>query len=106
MFSEGMKELLKSDLQALAEKIQNLPENTSASEMQNLAKELYEKLTILKFVEENLDEQKVTERLLETIVEEKIKEEETSIEDDFSNSDILRASMRARTMFTEYPNHV
>ena len=89
MFSEGMKALLKSDLQALAEKIQNLSENTSASEMQNLAKELYEKLTILKFVEENLDEQKVAERLLETIVEEKIKEEETSIEDDFANSDIL-----------------
>ena len=84
-----MKALLKSDLQALAEKIQNLSENTSASEMQNLAKELYEKLTILKFVEENLDEQKVAERLLETIVEEKIKEEETSIEDDFANSDIL-----------------
>ena len=47
MFSEGMKALLKSDLQALAEKAQNLSENTSASEMQNLAKELYEKLTIL-----------------------------------------------------------
>jgi len=84
-----MKALLKSDLQALAEKIQNLSENTSVSEMQNLAKELFEKLTVLKFVEENLDTQKVAEPIPEIIIEEPVKEEETSIEDDFSNSDIL-----------------
>ncbi|NQY27980.1 MAG: hypothetical protein HRT69_00740 [Flavobacteriaceae bacterium] len=89
MFSEGMKALLKSDLQALAEKIQNLSENTSVSEMQNLAKELFEKLTVLKFVEENLDTQKVAEPIPEIIIEESVKEEETSIEDDFANSEIL-----------------
>ena len=84
-----MKALLKSDLQALAEKIQNLSENTSVSEMQNLAKELFEKLTVLKFVEENLDTQKVAEPIPEIIIEESVKEEETSIEDDFANSEIL-----------------
>jgi len=89
MFSEGMKALLKSDLQALAEKIINSSENTSVSEMQNLAKGLYEKLTVLKFVEENLDAQKVTEYISESIVEETVKEEETIIEDDFADSGIL-----------------
>lgn len=89
MFSEGMKALLKSDLQALAEKIQNSSENTSVSEMQNLAKGLYEKLTILKFVEENLDVQKVAEPISETIVEEQEKEEEVIIEDDFGDSGML-----------------
>ncbi len=87
MFSEGMKALLKSDLQALAEKIQNSSENTSVSEMQNLAKELYEKLTVLKFVEENLDVRKVAEPISEIIVEEK--EEEIIIEDDFGDSGML-----------------
>ena len=71
-----MKESLKSDLQALAGKIQNLSENTSVSEMQNSAKELYEKLTVLKFVEENLDGQKVAEPISETIIEAVVKEEE------------------------------
>ena len=89
MFSEGMKALLKSDLQALAGKIQNSSENTSVSEMQNLAKELYEKLTVLKFVEENLDVQKVIDPIPQTIVDEKVKEEETIIEDDFGDSGML-----------------
>jgi len=89
MFSEGMKELLKSDLQALAEKIKNSSEKTSVSEMQNLAKELYEKLTVLKFVEENLDVQKVAESIPEIVVEETVKEEEAIIEDDFADSGIL-----------------
>jgi hypothetical protein len=89
MFSEGMKALLKSDLQALAEKIQNSSENSSVSEMQNLAKELYEKLTVLKFVEENLDTRKVAEPISETIVEVLEKEEETIVEDDFGDSGML-----------------
>ena len=89
MFSEGMKALLKSDLQALAEKIQNSSENSSVSEMQNLAKELYEKLTVLKFVEENLDTRKVGEPISETIVEVLEKEEETIVEDDFGDSGML-----------------
>jgi len=89
MFSEGMKELLKSDLQALAEKIQNSSENSSVSELQNLAKELYEKLTVLKFVEENLDVQKVVEPTSETIVEEQEIEAAAVIEDDFGDSGIL-----------------
>jgi len=89
MFSEGMKALLKSDLQALAGKIQNLSENTSVSEMQSLAKELYEKLTVLKFVDENLDDQKVAEPISETIIKETVKEEETVIEDDFGDSGML-----------------
>ena len=89
MFNEGMKALLKSDLQALAKKIQNSSENSSVSEMQNLAKELYEKLTVLKFVEENLDVQKVAEPISETIVEVLEKEEEIIIEDDFGDSGML-----------------
>lgn len=84
-----MKALLKSDLQALAKKIQNSSENSSVSEMQNLAKELYEKLTVLKFVEENLDVQKVAEPISETIVEVLEKEEEIIIEDDFGDSGML-----------------
>jgi hypothetical protein len=58
MFSKGMKESLKSDLQALAEKINNLSSDTSVSELQNSAKELYEQLTVLMFVEENLTVEK------------------------------------------------
>jgi len=88
MFSKGMKESLKSDLQALAEKIRNSSEIISVSEMQILAKELYEKLTILKFVEENLDTQKSDKNIPETIIQEKVKEEKT-IEDDFGDQEIL-----------------
>jgi len=85
-----MKALLKSDLQALAEKTQNLSENTSVSEMQNLAKELYEKLTILKFVEENLGVKKQVEPISETIVVAETKEaEESVIEESFDDLGIL-----------------
>jgi len=89
MVTKGMKESLKLDLQALARKIQNSSENTSVSEMQRLAKELYEKLTVLKFVEENLDDKKVAEPISEKINEEVVKEEETIIEDDFGDSGML-----------------
>jgi hypothetical protein len=54
MFSEEMKAKLKSDLQALTEKVIDFSNETPVSELQNSAKELYEKLTVLLFVEENL----------------------------------------------------
>ncbi len=54
--SKSMKALLKSDLQAIADKIKSLPEDALVSELQNCAKELYEKLTVLRFVEDNLKE--------------------------------------------------
>jgi hypothetical protein len=53
-----MKAILRSNLQALAEKINNLSSDTSVSELQNSAKELYEQLTVLMFVEENLTVEK------------------------------------------------
>ena len=84
-----MKTLLKSDLQALAEKTQDLSENNSVSEMQVLAKELYEKLTILKFVEENLSTSEVTTPISEVVIETEIKKEEVVIEDDFGDSGML-----------------
>ena len=56
-----MKGILKSDLQALAEKIKNLPDDALVSELQNTAKELYEKLTVLQFVQENLQNETRTE---------------------------------------------
>jgi len=88
MFSKGMKESLKSDLQALAEKIRSSSEMDSVSGMQNLAKELYEKLTVLRFVEANFDAQKVTEPILETIVQ--LEENDPEIvEDEFGDSGIL-----------------
>lgn len=83
-----MKESLKSDLQALAEKIRSSSEVTSVSEMQNLAKELYEKLTVLKFVEENPKAQKVTEPLPIAIIQEVVKED-VPVEDDFGDSGVL-----------------
>lgn len=46
-----MKHLLKSDIQAIAEKIVNSDGLDNVVELQQLAKELYEKLTILKFME-------------------------------------------------------
>jgi hypothetical protein len=58
MFSGEMKAILRSNLQALAEKINNLSSDTSVSELQNSAKELYEQLTVLMFVEENLKVEK------------------------------------------------
>jgi len=84
-----MKNILKSDLLALAEKIRSSSEEISVSEMQNLAKELYEKLTILKFVEENPDVQETTESIPVEVVQETIKEEVVPIETDFGDVGIL-----------------
>jgi len=84
-----MKNILKSDLLALAEKIRSSSENMSTSEMKNLAKELYEKLTILKFVEEKPDVQEATESIPVEVVQETIKEEVVPIETDFGDVGIL-----------------
>jgi len=84
-----MKNILKSDLLALAEKIRSSSENMSTSEMKNLAKELYEKLTILKFVEEKPDVQEATESIPVEVVQETIKEEVAPIETDFGDVGIL-----------------
>ena len=84
-----MKNILKSDLLVLAEKIRSSSQEISVSEMQNLAKELYEKLTILKFVEENPAVQETTESIPVAIVQETIKEEVTPIETDFGDVGIL-----------------
>jgi hypothetical protein len=48
-----MKNKLEAELKELAKKIQDL-DNSSVAGLQNLARELYEKLTILAFTEENL----------------------------------------------------
>ena len=45
-----MKNLLKSDLNLLAEKILTTSNDVSVSELQHLAQKLYEKLTVLEFV--------------------------------------------------------
>jgi len=84
-----MKNILKSDLLALAEKIRSSSEEISVSEMQNLAKELYEKLTILKFVEENTAVQETTESIPVEVVQETTKEEVAPIETDFGDVGIL-----------------
>ena len=85
-----MKNILKSDLLALSERIRNSSEDLSVSEMQNLAKELYEKLTILKFVEENPDSQETIENVSIEVVQEVIAEEEVApIETDFGDVGIL-----------------
>lgn len=83
MFSEEMKAKLKSDLQALTEKVINFSNETPVSELQNSAKELYEKLTILLFVEENLkvdnDEESQIEfsnEVVESFEKKTIKEED------------------------------
>ena len=85
-----MKNILKSDLLALSERIQSSPEDLSVSEMQILAKELYEKLTVLKFVEENPINQEKTEGIPVKVVQEAVAEEEVSpIESDFGDVGIL-----------------
>lgn len=60
-----MRNLLKSDLKALAEKILVTSNDASVSELQNLAKELYEKLTVLEFVTSNLSDEIVHETPVE-----------------------------------------
>jgi hypothetical protein len=83
MFSEEMKAKLKSDLQALTEKVIDFSNETPVSELQNSAKELYEKLTVLLFVEENLkvdnDEESQIEfsnEVVESFEQKTIKEED------------------------------
>jgi hypothetical protein len=49
-----MKNLLKSELKVLAEKILTTSNDVSVSELQHLAQELYEKLTVLEFVNSNI----------------------------------------------------
>ena len=69
-----MKNLLKSDLNLLAEKILETPNNVSVSELQHLAQELYEKLTVLEFVTTNLSEETAQKEVV--IVEKKVVVEE------------------------------
>ncbi len=90
-----MKNLLKSDLKVLAEKILKTSDDVSVSELQHLAQELYEKLTVLEFVNSNLSKalpQKETVTVEEVVVAEElpikeeklsnvIEEESSSIED-------------------------
>ncbi len=49
-----MKKKLESDLKKLANTILNNPSGTSTMQLKQLAKELYEKLTIVAFTEDNL----------------------------------------------------
>lgn len=49
-----MKDILQADLKDLANKIINDNQDSSASSLQKKARELYEKLTVLAFTEENL----------------------------------------------------
>ena len=84
-----MKNILKSDLLALAEKIRTSSHEMSVSEMQNLAKELYEKLTILKFVEERPDVQETSEIVPQEVIQEATKEEVSPIETNFGDVGIL-----------------
>lgn len=81
-----MKNILKSDLLALSERIISSSEDLSVSEMQNLAKELYEKLTILQFVEENHDNQETIESVSAEISTEEVI---APIETDFGDVGIL-----------------
>lgn len=79
-----MKNLLKSDLNLLAEKILETPNNVSVSELQHLAQELYEKLTVLEFVTTNLSEETAQK---EVVIVEKtvVVEEMTTQENEVSN---------------------
>lgn len=52
-----MKNLLQSDLKVVAEKILATSSDVSVSELQHLAQKLYEKLTVLEFVNSNLSEE-------------------------------------------------
>ena len=79
-----MKNLLKSDLNLLAEKILETPNNVSVSELQHLAQKLYEKLTVLEFVNSNLSEETAEK---EVVIVEKtvVVEEMTTQENEVSN---------------------
>lgn len=84
-----MKNLLTAELKALAEKIVTSTDDVSVSELQHSAKDLYEKLTVLRFVEKNIttDDTSVTEKKAviptpEAIAEEpEVEEVENTLED-------------------------
>lgn len=78
-----MKNLLKSDLNLLAEKILTTSNDVSVSELQHLAQKLYEKLTVLEFVISNLSEETAEKEVVivkKTVVVEElaVQEEEVS----------------------------
>ena len=78
-----MKNLLKSDLNLLAEKILATSNDVSVSELQHLAQKLYEKLTVLEFVNSNLSEETAEKEVVivkKTVVVEElaVQEEEVS----------------------------
>ncbi len=85
-----MKAILKLELEALAEKINNFSEDTSVSVLQNSAKELYEKLTVLLFVEENLNIDKLVESIpAKNISEVEIDEKKLIDKDHLGDTGIL-----------------
>lgn len=79
-----MKNLLKSDLNLLAEKILETPNNVSVSELQHLAQELYEKLTVLEFVTTNLSEE-IAQKEVVIVEKTVVVEEMTTQENEVSN---------------------
>jgi hypothetical protein len=89
MFSGEMKAILRLNLQALAEKINNLSNDTSVSELQNSAKELYEQLTVLAFVEENLKVENKTESSDLSATNIESFEKQTIEEEDLGDTGIL-----------------
>ncbi|MDC3388544.1 hypothetical protein OAX11_03425 [Flavobacteriaceae bacterium] len=84
-----MKAILRLNLQALAEKINNLSNDTSVSELQNSAKELYEQLTVLAFVEENLKVENKTESSDLSATNIESFEKQTIEEEDLGDTGIL-----------------
>ncbi|MGB0896444.1 MAG: hypothetical protein ACPGU9_01660 [Flavobacteriaceae bacterium] len=81
-----MKKILQSELKNVAEKILATPQDISVSELQNLAKELFEKLTVLEFVNSNLTIEKSSapqkEERTEEVVQDIKEEKETIAIDD------------------------
>lgn len=78
-----MKNLLQSDLNLLAEKILATSNDVSVSELQHLAQKLYEKLSVLEFVNSNLSEETAQKEVVivkKTVVVEElaVQEEEVS----------------------------
>jgi hypothetical protein len=77
-----MKNLLQSDLNLLAEKILATSNDVSVSELQHLAQKLYEKLTVLEFVNSNLSEelpQKEVVIVKKTVVVEELAAQEEEV---------------------------
>lgn len=77
-----MKNLLKSDLNQLAEKILATSNDVSVSELQHLAQKLYEKLTVLEFVNSNLSEEKAEKEVVivkKTVVVEELAAQEEEV---------------------------